>query len=232
MRGILIELIGDGFYDVHAVYECDHNQDSVIGILVIASPFGIGRHVIQKALGQRNKKDVMKKEETINYPDGNKYVGEVSDGVPNGQGTLIGSGGDEYVGEFRNAKFSGQGTFTHADGRKYSGEWKDNQPNGHGTMNYPDVSTYVGEWKDSKWNGQGTYTWSDGTTFVGKWKDNEPWTGTYCDKDGNVTSTYSEGVRPVHEMEKESVTKVENMEWEGGSYTGEVGESDLSISTW
>ena len=42
VRGILIELIGDGFYDVHAVYECDHNQDSVIGILVIASPFGMG----------------------------------------------------------------------------------------------------------------------------------------------------------------------------------------------
>ena len=42
VRGILIELIGDGIYDVHAVYEGDHNQDSVIGILVITRPVGVG----------------------------------------------------------------------------------------------------------------------------------------------------------------------------------------------
>ena len=42
VRGILIELIGDGFYDVHAVYEGDYNQDSVIGILVITRPVGVG----------------------------------------------------------------------------------------------------------------------------------------------------------------------------------------------
>ena len=42
VRGILIETGADGVYDVHAVYEGDHNQDSVIGILVITTPFGVG----------------------------------------------------------------------------------------------------------------------------------------------------------------------------------------------
>ena len=42
VRGILIDLGADGWYDIYAVYEGDHNQDSVIGILVIASPFGMG----------------------------------------------------------------------------------------------------------------------------------------------------------------------------------------------
>ena len=113
----------------------------------------------------------MTKEETINYPDGNKYVGEVSDGLPNGQGV----------------------------------------------MTYADDSTYVGEWKDGKWNGQGVYTWSDGTKFSGEWKGGASWNGTLCDKDGNVTSTYAEGVK-----KKGVATNVENMEWENGHYTGEV----------
>jgi hypothetical protein len=55
------------------------------------------------------------------------YVGEVQDGVPNGQGTYTFPDGRKYVGAFKDGKFHGQGTYTFADGRAWSGLWKDGE---------------------------------------------------------------------------------------------------------
>ena len=44
-------------------------------------------------------------------------------------------------------------------------------------------------------HGHGTWTWTNGSKCVGEWKDGKPWEGTKYDKDGNVTATYSEGVK-------------------------------------
>ena len=59
----------------------------------------------------------------------------------------------KYVGEIRNGIPNGQGTFIWIDGTKYEGEWKDGKENGQGTWNYLDGGKNVGEWKDGKpWN--------------------------------------------------------------------------------
>ena len=51
--------------------------------------------------------------ETINYSDGGKYVGEVSNGVRHGQGSYTyADGRRKYVGEWKDGKRHGQGTFT------------------------------------------------------------------------------------------------------------------------
>ncbi len=61
---------------------------------------------------------------TIDWEEGT-YTGEVSNNVPNGQGT-----------------------YTYADGSKYVGEYKEGLQKGQGSYTFPDGSTYVGEWKD------------------------------------------------------------------------------------
>ena len=66
--------------------------------------------------------------ETINYDNGDKYVGEVSNGVPHGQGTYTFANGDKYVGGWKNFLYHGHGTFILADGYKYIGEYKDGIP--------------------------------------------------------------------------------------------------------
>ena len=89
-------------------------------------------------------------EVTIEYPSG-IYTGEVSNGVPHGQGTFTyGKGayfGDIYVGEFKYGKYDGQGTYTFGSGEKYVGEWKDGNP-----------------WKGTEYDKDGnvTATWTDG----------------------------------------------------------------------
>ena len=66
--------------------------------------------------------------ETINYDNGDKYVGNVVNGLPHGQGTYTRSSGQKYVGEFKDGKKHGQGIFAFPDGYQYIGEWRDGKP--------------------------------------------------------------------------------------------------------
>jgi hypothetical protein len=73
-----------------------------------------------------------------------KYVGEIENRKPNGQGTLTWFNGDKYVGEFMDGKKNGQGTYTFYYGRKYVGEFMDGK-RWKGTMYYKDgkIKYYV-----------------------------------------------------------------------------------------
>jgi hypothetical protein len=112
--------------------------------------------------------------ESGNEKNGNKYVGEIEDGEPDGQGTLTSPNG-KYVGEFKNGK-----------------------KNGQGTMTFPNERKYIGKWKDDKRNGQGTYTLKDGRKYVGNWKDGSQWNGNGYDKNGYLKIKYVNGkkIRP------------------------------------
>ena len=78
------------------------------------------------------------------------YVGEVSNGLPNGLGRL-----------------------THKDKYKYVGEFKNGMQHGQGTWTLGKVSKYVGEWRDGKKHGQGIYTLSSLGEIEGIWIDDE-----------------------------------------------------------
>ena len=108
--------------------------------------------------------------ETIVYPNGGKYVGEIESGEPHGQGT-----------------------FTLPDGAKYVGEWKNGIQDGQGTLSYPDGRKYVGEFKNGIQNGQGTNTFSNGWNGIGEWIDVEPWNIKVFDKKGNLKMKWENG---------------------------------------
>ena len=61
----------------------------------------------------------------------------------------------KYVGEIENGLPNGQGTYTWSDGRKCVGEYKDGKPNGQGIFTDPNGTMYVGKYKDGKKHGQG-----------------------------------------------------------------------------
>jgi len=77
----------------------------------------------------------------------------------------------KYVGDIENMKPNGQGTYIFLDGRKYVGRWKDGKEHGQGTETLPDGWKYVGEWKDGEKHGQGTFTYSGRFRYLGEWKD-------------------------------------------------------------
>ncbi len=99
----------------------------------------------------------------------------------------------KYVGEIENGLPNGQGTYTWSDGRKCVGEYKDGKPNGQGIFTDPNGTMYVGIYKDGKKHGQGTYIKPEGRKYVGEWKDGERWNGTLYDKEGKIIGKFMNG---------------------------------------
>ena len=86
-----------------------------------------------------------------NLDDDVIYVGEVSNGVPNGLGRMTNPDySTSYVGEWKDALFDGQGTWTFSFGGKYVGEHKNNALHGKGIMTRPDGHEFKGIWIDGE----------------------------------------------------------------------------------
>ena len=131
------------------------------------------------------------------FKDGNekidrKWVGEINNGVPNGQGTWSWNN-LKYVGKFKDGKRNGKGTFYSSSGTKYEGEWKDGKKQGYGSITYPDGIKYEGEWKNGKKDGKGTFTKADGTKYIGEFKRGTYWNIIVYDKNGNITGKWENG---------------------------------------
>ena len=132
---------------------------------------------------------------TLTLPNGYMFIGEWTDGENNGLGTETWSDGKKYVGEFKESKRHGQGTMIGSfDRDKYVGEYKDGEKNGQGIKTWSNGNKYDGEWKNGAPNGQGTMTFPNGLRFVGEWKE-KPWNVKVYDKDGNIRGRFVNGLK-------------------------------------
>ena len=140
--------------------------------------------------------------QTVVTPDGTVYTGEMTDGRPNGRGTLTDARGTYQKGEWRNGtlyRASGTcvlpdgtketgtwnndgtrcgGTIWFPDGRIYKGDWvivegKADLPYGAGAMTWPDGRQYTGHFVAGKMDGAGKMTYPDGKISDGQWKQDE-----------------------------------------------------------
>ncbi len=127
--------------------------------------------------------------ETATFADGSKYIGEMSNGIPHGQGTLTWASGNKYVGEWKDGNRHGQGTYTWTNGDKYVGQYQDGNRHGQGTYTWANGDKYVGQYQDGKFHGQGTFTFPDGRKYVGAFKDGK--------RDGQGTFTFPDGRKYV-----------------------------------
>ena len=132
----------------------------------------------------------------------NKNVLFLREEYGNGQGTYIYPNGEKYVGNWTNGKYHGHGIYSWSNGNKYVGEWKGGNLNGQGTYTFGkgdfEGDKYEGEYKGGIPNGQGTYTSSNGEKYEGEWKDEKPWNGTYYDKDGYIKGKFVNG-KEIHQ---------------------------------
>lgn len=98
------------------------------------------------------------------------YVGEISDGKANGNGTAIFDTGSRYKGEWKNNLRDGQGVFYWNDGQYYEGQYKNDLRTGTGSYFWPNGEKYIGEWKKDKRHGEGTFYHKNGKIVKGVWK--------------------------------------------------------------
>ncbi|KAL3660088.1 hypothetical protein V7S43_015010 [Phytophthora oleae] len=136
------------------------------------------------------------------YDDGQnglcRYVGEVCDGVPHGQGeSTHEASGEVYEGGWVTGRRSGHGVATLRDGSVYRGEWRSGRRNGYGVFNdartrarydgkwvggvrcgrgvckYANNCAYKGDWANDVRHGTGRYSFTDGSYYDGAWLDDK-----------------------------------------------------------
>lgn len=107
--------------------------------------------------------------------DGGYYIGEWSDNVFHGMGTLVDSLGT-YEGSFQQGVRHGKGRQQYANGEYRNGFWENNQfIQGRGKFSNA-FGVYEGECWNGMRHGSGTQYCPDGERFEGTWKDDK-WEG-------------------------------------------------------
>ena len=95
------------------------------------------------------------------YYGGAYTYAPLRNGRPFGECTMVDdTTGDAYVGNCTNGIKSGQGTMYYANGDTYTGDWANSHPDGQGTMVYHTTNNrYVGGFKAGRRHGKGVMTY-------------------------------------------------------------------------
>ena len=114
---------------------------------------------------------------SLQFPNGQKYSCQYVNGKVASEITIQYPNGDSYVGEVKGITIHGKGTFKTHDGNfVYEGEWKRQKQHGKGTMTvynqqHEVVERYCGDWFEGKKQGKGSYICQDGVSYEGSWAD-------------------------------------------------------------
>ena len=102
---------------------------------------------------------------------GNVQTGKIADGNV----TIEYLNGDRYEGEIKNGLKHGKGKYYWAIGASYDGNWENDKFSGYGTYCFANqnvAQSVYGKFFNGKLNGTYTLTASNGNTYSSMWKDN------------------------------------------------------------
>jgi len=116
-----------------------------------------------------NKKEKFK----ITYNNGDRFEGEMLNGIREGYGSYFYHVGDKYVGYWHNNKKHGTGALIYKEGNLYVGLWRCGEKDGMGSIYLKTGEKYVGEFKNGKKHGRGYLYSYDGTKYVGFFHENK-----------------------------------------------------------
>lgn len=121
----------------------------------------------------------------LTYANGDRYEGEMVNGVREGKGTYFYHNGDKYEGWWQGNKKNGMGTLYYKNGNLHIGQWINSEKNGFGSFYYRSGDKYHGEFVNGKQEGRGKFMSRDGSTYSGYFSQNQ--------KDGKGIMYYSKG---------------------------------------
>jgi len=109
----------------------------------------------------------------VNYPNGDKFLGESKDGKRHGRGKYtIADGKTFWEGTWEGDLLSGHGTYSGEDG-KYEGDFEASEKSGKGDFVWRTNDRYTGDWYRDTMNGEGQYYWPDGKVYSGFFRDGQ-----------------------------------------------------------
>jgi hypothetical protein len=115
-------------------------------------------------------------EQTITYPNGDVYTGELQNGQRHGKGRMKYANGRFYSGEWVHNVRQGYGEQTWSGSPKYisyQGHWANDLPNGTGTLKYQSGQEYRGEFHNALMQGFGHLTYANGDVRRGHFIQNK-----------------------------------------------------------
>ena len=126
------------------------------------------------------------------FKNGDRYIGEFREGLPNGTGVMHYADGKRYEGSWSAGVRHGSGSQQWNPGAtmiSYNGNWANDRPNGQGTLVFTSGQTYTGNLVDGKMHGQGKMTYADGDLREG--------TFNFSKREGQFLLTKADGTRHV-----------------------------------
>lgn len=108
----------------------------------------------------------------IEYDDGTKYKGEMSDSKKSGFGVIKYPNGEYYEGEFVNDEFEGKGRFVSSE-MTYEGYWKQGYADGQGKEIWKSGAVFEGTFVFGVKRGEGSYVWENGNSYKGTWQNDK-----------------------------------------------------------
>ena len=82
------------------------------------------------------------------WPNGDRYEGEFEYNGMHGTGTLNYANGEKYIGSWVGGKKRGHGVYYWPNGKRYEGEFKDDKKHGIGSLIYINGEVAYGKWVD------------------------------------------------------------------------------------
>ena len=121
--------------------------------------------------------------ETVFYENGDRYFGEMKDGMRNGYGSMYYYMGGHYEGYWKDDKREGSGCSQDFMGYRYDGGWKNDMYDGYGVL-MTSNSLYKGDFLNGEPSGRGCLYRSDGTRITGSFCGSFNGTGICYDNNG------------------------------------------------
>jgi hypothetical protein len=103
----------------------------------------------------------------ITLSNGDRYLGQMKFGIPNGDGLLLFKDGNTYFGGFTNGRYEGDGAYFSINGEKFIGQFQGNQKHGNGKTFFTNGSFHEGQYQFDLIEGIGIFTSADGNKFFG-----------------------------------------------------------------
>ncbi|MFZ4878147.1 energy transducer TonB [Janthinobacterium sp. Mn2066] len=114
-------------------------------------------------------KGVPEGEGIAQWEDGSLYEGTYHDGKLHGAGTIVFADKGELTGRFEHGASVGDARFVDVDGDRYEGGWQDG-PEGYGTRTFALGGAYRGQWQRGKPVGEGEILYPNGQVLKATFK--------------------------------------------------------------